>query len=154
MVTIEQSLSMPLDVFDTAEHFMDRWPDMLAWPMFGWGAGAAGVLCVDEYREDGALVVRAELPGVDADKDLQVTASEGVLHIAVERHEEEAPERRHYLCHELLHRRRLERDLALPEGAQESELVATYSDGVLEVRMPLPADKAAPSVLKIAVTKG
>jgi HSP20 family protein len=41
---------------------------------------------VDEYREDGSPVVRAEVSGIDPDKDLEVTTSEGVLHIVVERH--------------------------------------------------------------------
>lgn len=107
---------------------------------------------MNEYREDGALVVRAEVPGIDPDKDVEVTASEGVFHLAVERHEEAEPEGRRYLRHELAHRQRLERDLALPEGAQGSELKATYNNGVLEVRMPLPA-KADPEVTRIPVTK-
>ena len=110
------------------------------------------MLCVDEYQEDGALVVRAEVPAIDPDKDVEVTASDGVLHLAVERHEEAEPEGRRYLRHELVHRHRLERDLALPEGAQGSELKATYDNGVLEVRMPLPA-KADPEVTRIPVTK-
>lgn len=152
-MVMERRFSSPLDVFDSVEHFMDRWPGMLAWPMFGWGEGSLGVLRVDEYREDGALVVRAELPGIDPDKDLEVTASNGVLHIAVER-QEVAHEGRSYLRHELVHRHRLERDLALPEGARGSEFKADYSNGVLEVRMPLPAEKTAPPVTRIPVTKG
>ncbi len=152
MTLIERRVSSPLDAFDTLDNFVDRRPDVLAWPMFGWGQGFLGVLCVDEYREDGALVVRAEVPGIDPDKDVEVTASEGVLHIAVERHEEAEPEGRLYLRHELIHRHRLERDLALPEGAQGSELKATYDNGVLEVRMLLPA-KADPEVTRIPVTK-
>ena len=51
-----------------------------------------------------------------------------------------------------MHRHRLERDLALPEGAQGSELKATYDNGVLEVRMLLAA-KADPEVTRIPVTK-
>lgn len=151
---VERRFSSPLDVFENLEHFMSRWPDMLAWPMFGWGQGSTGVLRVDEYREDGSLVVRAEVPGIDPETDVEVTAAGGVLHIAVERHEEGEPEGRNYLCHELMHRQRLERDLALPDGAQASELTATYDDGVLEVRMPEPTRAAAPEVLRIPVTKG
>lgn len=154
MTLVERRFSSPLDVFENLQHFMEPWPDMLAWPMFGWREGSLGVLRVDEYREDGALVVRADLPGIDPDTDLEVTASGGVLHIAVERHDEEVPEGRSYLRHEILHRHRLERDLLLPEGAEGSELAATYDDGVLEVRMPLPAEKAACEVTRIPVTKG
>src|SRR5690606_15127534 len=33
---------------------------------------------VEEFAEDGELVVRAELPGIDPDKDVEVTVDEGV----------------------------------------------------------------------------
>lgn len=138
MTPMDRRISSPLDVFDSLEHFMDTWPDRMAWPMFAWGVGTMGILPVDEYQQDGALVVRAEVPGIDPDNDLQVTVSEGVLHIAVERHEEEPPEGRNYLRHELMPRYRLERELVLPEGAQGWEFTATYDNGVLEVHMPLP----------------
>jgi HSP20 family protein len=152
-MVMEPRFSSPLDAFDNVGQFVDRWPEMLAWPMFGWGEGSVGVLPVDEFREGGALVVRAELPGIEPERDLEVTASEGNLHIAVERHGEEVLQGRSYLRHELVHRHRLERDLALPEGAQGSELEATYDNGVLEVRMPLPAEETAPPVTRIPVTK-
>lgn len=153
MTLVERRVPGPLDVFESLEHFMDRWPHLMGWPAVGWGEGTTGVLRVDEYRQDGALVVRAEVPGIDPDEDLEVTASGNVLHIAVERHDEEAPAGRSYLCHELVHRLRLERDLPLPEGAEATELSATYDDGVLEVRLPLPAEAAAPEVTRIPITK-
>jgi HSP20 family protein len=154
MELMEPRFSTPLDAFSSLDHFTDRWPDMVTWPMLGWEERAVGVLRVDEYREDGALVVRAEVPGIDPDKDLQVTASEGVLHITVERHDEAASEGRSYLRHEIVHRHRLGRDLGLPEGAEGSEFKATYDDGVLEIRMPLPPQRVAPPVTRISVTKG
>ena len=154
MTLVERRFRSPLDVLDNLQHFMEPWPEMLAWPMFGAADTTVGVLRVDEYREDGALVVRADLPGIDPDQDVELTASEGVLHIAVERHGDEEPAGRDYLRHELVHRHRQERDLLLPEGAQDSELSASYDDGVLEVRMPLPAPKEAAPVTRIPVTKG
>jgi len=41
-------------------------PDLL------WERGADDVLPVDEFVEDGTIVVRAELPGIDPEKDLEV----------------------------------------------------------------------------------
>lgn len=154
MVLADRRLAGPTDLFESLDHFMDHWPSMLAWPMFGWRDGATGLLRVDEYRQDESLVVRAEVPGIDPDKDLEVTASEGVLHIAVERHAEEAPEGRAFIRHEIVHRGRLERDLMLPEGTEGVEFKATYDSGILEIRMPLPAEKASPEVKRIPVTKG
>ena len=42
---------------------------------------AGDLIRVEEYREDGTLVVRADLPGIDADKDAELTVSDGMLHI-------------------------------------------------------------------------
>ena len=46
--------------------------------------------------------MRAEVPGIDPDKDVEVTASEGVLHLAVEPPEEAESEGRRYLRHEFV----------------------------------------------------
>ena len=56
---------------------------------------------VEEFAEDGELVVRAELPGIDPDKDVEVTVDEGVLTISAERTEEEKEERRDFHRREL-----------------------------------------------------
>jgi HSP20 family molecular chaperone IbpA len=39
-------------------------------------------LRVEELREDGTLVVRAEIPGIDPDKDIEVQVTDELLHIA------------------------------------------------------------------------
>ena len=59
----------------------------MAFPL-GWGV--ADMIHVEEYRTDGTLVVRADLPGIDPDKDVELTISQGMLHIEAERGEEES----------------------------------------------------------------
>lgn len=152
-MAMERPFSSPLDAFDDVQRFAAPWPEMLAWPMFGWSEGTVGVLRVDEYQEDGVLVVRAELPGIEPGRDLVLTASGGTLHIGVERHEDDAHPDRSYLRHELVHRHRLARDLELPDGAQGSDLRAAYDDGVLEIRLPLPVQGTSPPVTRIPVSK-
>src|SRR5216110_1118797 len=49
---------------------------------------------VEEYTEDGQLVVRAELPGVDPDKDVDISIVDGNLCIRAERRHEEKIEQR------------------------------------------------------------
>lgn len=104
---------------------------------------------VDEFHKDGYLVVRAEIPGIDPDKDVELTVSEGMLHLCVERREEEQVEEEHYVRHEM-HYGSFERSLPLPEGVSESEVEAAYKDGILEIRIPEghPAE-----VTKIAISK-
>jgi HSP20 family protein len=104
---------------------------------------------VEEYREDGTLVVRADLPGIDSDSDVELTVSGGMLHIRAERREEEKMEEKGYLRREL-HYGSMSRTLALPEGASESDITATYNAGILEIRVPEPKQEPGK---KIAITK-
>jgi HSP20 family protein len=112
-----------------------------------WGrpADAHGIR-VEARFEDGVYEVRAELPGVDPDKDVEVTVSEGTLAIHAQRAGE----------HEHRHRSEFSygsftRTVRLPEGAKTDEAAASYRGGILTVRMPVrePA-KAAGRALKVA----
>ena len=42
---------------------------------------------VEDYVKDGTYVLRAELPGVDPEKDIEVSVSKGVLTISAHRQE-------------------------------------------------------------------
>ena len=42
---------------------------------------------IEQFQEGTTLVVRAEAPGIDPDRDVDVSVGEGVLNIAVERRE-------------------------------------------------------------------
>lgn len=104
---------------------------------------------VEEFREDGTFVIRAELPGVDPDKDIELTVSGGILGIHAERHEEEKHEQRGYLRQELRYGA-LSRSLPLPDGVRESDIKATYESGVLEIRIPEPDREPAAKKIPIA----
>jgi HSP20 family protein len=56
---------------------------------------------VEEFAEDGTLVVRADLPGIDPDKDVEISLRDHALTIEAERREEEKTEKRHDICSEL-----------------------------------------------------
>lgn len=104
---------------------------------------------VEEFREDGTLVVRAELPGIDPDKDIELTVTNGMLRIQAERRQEEKHEDHGYLRQEL-HYGSLSRSLPLPAGVTETDVKATYKGGMLEIRIPEPTrDPTA----KILITK-
>jgi len=111
--------------------------------------GVEDLIRVEEYREDGTLVIRADLPGIDPDADVELTVSDGMLHIEAERREEEKKEGKGYVRRELRYGS-LSRSLPLPEGVTEADIAATYKDGVLEVRVPEP--KRGPAK-KIAISK-
>jgi len=51
---------------------------------------------VEEFEKDGQFVIRAEVPGIDPDKDVELALSEGVLRLMVHRQKEDkASDSRH-----------------------------------------------------------
>jgi len=139
------------DVFGRFDRMFEEWARMLPFrPMaFPFLRGAADMIHVEEHREDGTLVVRADLPGIDPDKDVELTIAGGMLHIEAERREEQKQEGKGYLRREVRYGW-LSRSLPLPEGVTEADIAATYKDGVLEIRIPEPTREPAK---KIAIGK-
>jgi HSP20 family protein len=141
--------------FGRMDRLFDEW--MRSLPMhrpFGltWDWPGEEIIRVDEYRDGDTIVVRAELPGIDPEKDVEITVSDGVLRINAERRVEEKSEDKGYSRHELRYGS-LSRALPLPEGASESDITASYTNGILEIRVPV-AQRQAPTPTKIAITKG
>jgi HSP20 family protein len=122
-------------IFGRLDRLFEEWVRMVPFPR---GREAGDFVRVDEFRENGTLVVRAELPGVDPDKDVEVTISGGMLHIEAERHVQEGREEEDYLRQEI-HYGTLSRSLPLPTGTTEADVTAAYAHGVLEVRVPVAA---------------
>jgi HSP20 family protein len=138
----------PGEAPETADLLDRRFADwMSAWPFRRWMPEE--LIKVDELRENGTLVVRAELPGIDPDNDVELTVAGGMLHITAERREEEQTEDKGYLRRELRYGS-FTRSLPLPDGVTESDVTASYKDGILEIRVPMP--EPAPGT-KIRVTK-
>jgi HSP20 family protein len=108
-------------------------------------------LRVEEFHDGDTLVVRAELPDVDPDKDVEVTASDGIVRIHAHREERaEHKDKRGYRSE--FRYGEFERDIVLPRGAVAEDVKATYTDGILEVRIPCP-EKAQPTATKVPVAK-
>ena len=97
---------------------------------------------VEDYVNDGHYVVRAELPGIDPEKDIEVTASKGVLTIIATRHEEAEGKRRSEFRYGTF-----TRSVTLPAGADEDHIQACYDMGVLEVTVKIK-DQAAEKAQK------
>jgi HSP20 family protein len=47
----------------------------------------------------------------------------------------------------------MSRTLPLPEGVSESDIAATYKDGILEIRVPVP-ERTQAEPTKIEIKKG
>jgi HSP20 family protein len=112
-------------------------------------AEASGWLRAEERREGDDIVVRFELPGVDPERDVEISVVDGVLHIRAERHEE--TERREQDSYRSEFRYgSFVRNVVLPPGVDEDAIRASYKDGILELRMP--AGKEKPEAKRISVS--
>ena len=109
----------------------------------------AGQLQVEEFIDDGTLVIRVELAGIDPAKDLELTVREGALHLRAERRQDKTVEDKGEYRSELRYGT-FSRVLPLPVGTSEQDITATYTAGILEIRVPSDQNKA--EVTRIPVT--
>ncbi|HEX6074048.1 MAG TPA: Hsp20/alpha crystallin family protein [Micromonosporaceae bacterium] len=91
---------------------------------------------VEDFMTDGDYVVRAELPGVDPEKDISVLVERGLLDIRAERHESAHDDAEGRYRTEFRYGS-LHRTIRLPEGADEKKIKARYEKGILEVVVPV-----------------
>ncbi|MFE3169134.1 Hsp20/alpha crystallin family protein [Streptomyces sp. NPDC059224] len=91
---------------------------------------------IEDYTEDGRYVMRAELPGMDAE-DIDVVINDGVLTVEAERTERDIDK-----SHSEFRYGAMSRSVALPSGANEDDIKADYTDGMLTVSVGLGAEKA------------
>ncbi|ACY98354.1 MULTISPECIES: Hsp20/alpha crystallin family protein [Thermomonospora] len=102
---------------------------------------------VEDYVEGDDYIVRAELPGVDPDKDIEITVSDDALHIRAERQEEYREGRRSEFRYGSF-----SRTLPLPKGVNADSVKASYDKGVLTVTVPLPKEPKA-EAKRVAIKK-
>jgi HSP20 family protein len=52
--------------------------------------GLTNAMRLEEFVENGTCVIRAELPGIDPEKDIEISVSDGMVHLQAH-HEEDRP---------------------------------------------------------------
>ena len=115
------------------------------------GEWDTGWLRVEEFREGETLVVRAELPGIDPEKDVDVSVRDGELNIRAERQENTENANKDGYRSEFRYGS-FARTVQLPRGARQEDIKASYRDGVLEIRVPA-APESGPGPTKINVSR-
>lgn len=95
-----------------------------------------GVMRLEDEMKDGRYVVRAEMPGVDPAKDIHITVRDGQLTIKAERSEKKDFDGRSEFSYGSF-----VRTVALPAGADEDKIAATYENGILAVSVPISEQK-------------
>jgi len=98
---------------------------------------------LEDEMKDGRYEVRAEIPGVDPAKDIDITLRDGQLTIKAERSEKKEFDGRSEFSYGSF-----VRAVTLPAGADEDDVKATYDKGILTVSVAVtdakPAEKRVP----------
>jgi HSP20 family protein len=105
------------------------------------------VMRLEDEVKDGRYVVRAEIPGVDPDKDLDVTVRDGQLTIKAERSEKKDFDGRSEFSYGSF-----VRTVSLPAGADENSIEAAYDKGILTVSVAIA--EAKPAERRVQVQSG
>src|SRR5512139_346224 len=111
-------------------------PDLLDWmesPFAALRPSAAKMIRVEEFLEEDAYVVRAELPDVDPDKDVEITVTGDLLQIRAERREERKDAHRSEF-----HYGSFSRAFTLPREVRAEDITASYDKGILTIKVPMP----------------
>ena len=116
--------------------FRAMFPDLADWLEAPWTGPppfmAAQTFRVEEVAQDNRYVIRAELPGLDPDEDIEVTVDGRNLTIQAERRQEDSgPSRSEFRYGSLT------RLVRLPARVDPKDVTARYERGVLEVSVPV-----------------
>jgi predicted unusual protein kinase regulating ubiquinone biosynthesis (AarF/ABC1/UbiB family)/HSP20 family molecular chaperone IbpA len=116
--------------------FRAVFPELADWLESPWTGPppflAGKVFRLEESVQDDRYVIRAELPGLDPENDIEVTVDGRVLTIRAERHHQDhEPNRSEFRYGSLA------REVRLPAGVDPADVAARYDKGVLEVSVPI-----------------
>ena len=104
-----------------------------------------GMIRLEDRLSESEYTIRAELPGIDPEKHVQINVSNGIMTIQAERREELQAQHRSEFRYGVF-----QRSVRLPSTADEEGVRAHYSQGILEITVPL---KAQPAAKRVAITK-
>jgi HSP20 family molecular chaperone IbpA len=107
------------------------------------------VMRLEDEMKEGRYVVRAEMPGVDPAKDIDITVRDGVLTIKAERTEKKDFDGRSEFSYGSF-----VRTVSLPAGADEDNIEASYDKGILIVSVPLSEQKPAERRVQVRSANG
>ena len=103
---------------------------------------------IEDFSEDGHYVIRAEIPGIDPEKDLTVSAGPGYLSIRVEREDHLEGKHRSEFRYGAF-----SRTVGLPPRADVDDVTAGYANGILTIKVAVK-DEHQEAVKQIPVTAG
>jgi HSP20 family protein len=106
---------------------------------------------VDVVRQNGDLVLRADIPGIKPD-EVKVEVEDDILTVSGAHEEKQEEQDKHFLRRERRYGS-FARSMTLPAGVDAKQIKATTRDGVVEVTVPLPKEEQ-PEKVTIKPTAG
>jgi HSP20 family protein len=113
-----------------------------------WALGGSWAPAVDIYEQDGNIVMKAELPGVDP-KDVDVRLENNTLTLRGERKLDKEVKQENYHRVERSYGS-FSRSFTLPSVVDQGNIKADYRDGVLKLVLP-KREEAKPRQIQINV---
>jgi HSP20 family protein len=128
----------PFDEMRTMQRDMDRLFDRFLGSERTGEVGRLGLWMpsIESYAKEGKLFIKVELPGVDS-KDLDVSITDRELVIKGERKAEKDEKEKDYTYREISYGS-FERRFVIPEGVKTDDLKAAFTNGILEISVPIP----------------
>jgi HSP20 family protein len=115
-----------------------------------WALGGSWAPAVDIFEQEGSIVLKAELPGVDP-KDVDIRVENNTLTLRGERRFDNEVKRESYHRVERSYGA-FTRSFSLPNMVDVEKIKAEYKDGVLRVTLP-KKEEAKPKQISINVTR-
>jgi HSP20 family protein len=128
--------------------FEDRWVSPGSW--LTWSSVGANYLPLDIYETADDIVVRAVVPGVNAE-GLDIQFQGGVLTLRAKSEEPAVPDGATWLVHEVTPGEYI-RQVTLPKAVDAEKARTTFENGVLALTLPKTAD-AKPKQIRVEPTK-
>ncbi|ALO06477.1 Heat shock protein [Streptomyces venezuelae] len=97
---------------------------------------------------DGMYILRAELPGMDPDDDIGITVDDNLITVSAEHSESEEDKE-----HSEFRYGSFRRTVRLPATIPADDVEASYTDGILTIRIPMPDEEEATLVRTIPVKR-
>ena len=111
------------------------------------GSERAWTPAVDVERDNGNLVVRADVPGIKPE-EVKIEIEDDILTVSGQHEERKEQKDKHFLRRERRYGS-FSRSMALPPGVEAKKIKAKTHDGVVELTIPLPKE---PKKEKIEIT--
>ncbi|MAT93220.1 MAG: heat-shock protein Hsp20 [Halioglobus sp.] len=124
------------NLFDIDRFFNDSWPQMSRSDTSTFFAPR-----VDIAEKDGHYEITAELPGVSKE-DIHVHVRDGILTLEAETTQEDKEEEKGKLIRQERRYGKFMRSFNLGPDVQESDIKASFKDGVLTLEAPKAVEKA------------